>query len=147
MRDQVTKIAGKCADYFNKVFEQLGSKYTAETFGQLFDRVGMGRIKIDHNEFVKAGEPTASGIARDNPPRIYVNDRVTAVARIVTFELFHLAGGFYTDYRMDDAVIALMDPNKRKDAVDEKEGKKGPYKRATIWKRMFNEECFRKINQ
>lgn len=44
----------------NRLLNQLGSKYTAETFGDLFDRVGTDRIKIDHKEFERLGEPTAS---------------------------------------------------------------------------------------
>jgi len=47
----------------NRLLNQLGSKYTAETFGDLFDRVGTNHIKIEHKEFERLGEPDAVGLA------------------------------------------------------------------------------------
>jgi hypothetical protein len=148
LKQQVQKTAANCADYMNRLLNQLGSKYTAETFGDLVDRVGMDHIAIDHNEFVRLGEPTAAGLAEYNPRRIFINNTVTAIARVITFELLHHAAnrGSYSDQDLDKAVIKLMDPEKRPDAEDEREGKKGPYKRATIAHRELNGNCFNKVN-
>jgi len=46
--------------------------------------------------------------------------------------------GSYSDQQLDKAVIKLMDPQKQPDAEKEREGKKGPYKRATIAHRELN---------
>jgi len=148
LKQQVQKTATNCADYMNRLLNQLGSKYTAETFGDLFDRVGMDHIAIDHNEFVRMGEPTAAGLAEYDPRRIFINNTVTAIARVTTFELLHHAAnrGSYSDQQLDKAVIALMKPGKRKDAEDVREGKKGPYTRATIAHHELNGNCFNKVN-
>jgi len=82
LNQQVQSIATNCADYMNRLLNQLGLKYTAETFGDLFDRVGTNHISIDHNEFVRVGEPTAAGLAEDHPRRIFINTGVTAIARV-----------------------------------------------------------------
>ena len=85
LKDQVQTTANNCADYMNRLLNQLGSDYTAATFGDLFDRVGMSHIEINHDEFKNVGEPTAAGLAENNPRRIYINTRVTAFATVTTF--------------------------------------------------------------
>jgi hypothetical protein len=147
LKHQVQNTVTNCADYMNSLLNVLGSKYTAETFaaetpGNLFDRVGMDRIKIDHKEFERLGEPTASGLAEYNPRRIFINSTVTAIARVTTFELLHHAAnrGSFDDYALDNAVIALMDPEARRKAEQEKQAK--GYKRASIAHKELNAKCF-----
>jgi hypothetical protein len=144
LKQQVQNTVTNCADYMNRLLNQLGSKYTAETFGDLFDRVGMDRIKIDHEVFVEAGEPTAPGLAKYDPRRIYINTGVTGFAKVTTFELLHHAAnrGSFDDHEIDKAVIKLMEPEKRAKAERERAGKDGPYKRATIAHRELNRNCF-----
>jgi hypothetical protein len=96
----------------NSLLNVLGSKYTAETFaaatpGNLFDRVGMDNIAIDHNEFVKVGEPNAAGLAEDHPRRIFINTGVTAIARVTTFELLHHAAGsgMFDDHKKNQDIM------------------------------------------
>lgn len=142
LKDQVQGIVTNCADYMNNLLNQLGSKYTAETFGDLFDRVGMDHIAIDHNEFVRVGEPTAAGLSEYDPRRIFINSGVTAIARVTTFELLHHAAnrGSFDDHALDKAVIALMGPEARRQA--EGDMKKKGYKRATIAHHELNDKCF-----
>ena len=134
----------------NRLLNQLGSKYTAETFaaeasGNLFDRVGMNRITIDHNEFVRVGKPTAAGLAEDGPRRIFINTGVTAIARVTTFEFLHHArgSGMYSDRELDKAVINLMTPEGQAAAKQEMKGTKDkPYQPSTIAHRELNGNCF-----
>ena len=149
LKQQVQSTVTNCADYMNSLLNALGSKYTAETFaaetpGNLFDRVGMNRITIDHNEFVKVGEPTAAGLAEDNPRRIFINTGVTAIARVTTFELLHHAAssGMFNDHKLDDAVIKLMNPADQTAARAEMKAK--GYMRSTIAHRELNKNCFNK---
>jgi hypothetical protein len=142
LKQQVQNIATNCADYMDRLLNQLGSKFTAETFGDLFDRVGMNHIKIEHKEFERLGEPDAAGLAEYNPRRIFINTTVTAIARVTTFELLHHAAnrGSFDDYALDNAVIALMDPGARRDPEKEKQLK--GYKRASIAHKELNAKCF-----
>jgi hypothetical protein len=143
LKDQVTKIAAGCPkNYMDRLLKQLGSKFTAATYGDLFDRVGMDHIKIDHQQFVDAGDATAAGLAKDNPRRIYINTGVTAIARVTTFELLHHAkgSGTYSDKEVDKAVIGLMDAAAQR--VADRERKSGGYRDAMIAHKELNTNCF-----
>ena len=144
LKQQVEKTVNKCSNYMDSLLKQLGSKYTAGAFGDLFNRVGMNHIAIDHNEFVKVGRPTAAGLAELDPRRIFINTGVTAIARVTTFELLHHArgSGMFDDHDLDKAVMKLMDPAKRK--IAEAEMKAKGYERSTIAHKQLNENCFSK---
>jgi hypothetical protein len=145
LKQQVQNTATNCADYMDSLLNQLGSKYTVGTFGDLFDRVGMNNIKIDHKAFEKVNKPKAAGLAEDHPRRIFINTGVTGFAMITTFELLHHAAGsgMYSDRELDKAVVGLMSPEKRKDAEKEMKGTKdNPYQPSTIAHRELNGNCF-----
>lgn len=145
LKDQVQKTVNNCSDYMNRLLNQLDSDYTVATFGDLFDRVGMSHIEINHDKFVKVGEPTAAGLAENNPRRIYINTRVTAFATVTTFELLHHAAkrGMFDDRELDKAVVDLMGPWRQIAAnVDMKGTKDHSYVRSTIAHRELNRNCF-----
>src|SRR5438067_2257833 len=144
LKDKVQKVVNKCSNYMDSLLKQLGSKFTSQTFGDLFDRVGMNHIAIDHNEFVKVGRPTAAGLAELDPRRIFINTGVTAIARVTTFELLHHAAsrGMFSDRDLDEAVIKLMRPADREAALLQMKAK--GYQKSTIAHRQMNENCFNK---
>jgi hypothetical protein len=108
----------------------------------LFDRVGLNHIAIDHNEFVKAGVPNATGLAELDPRRIFINIGVKAIAKVTTFELLHHAAthGMFSDYKIDDAVIKLMNPADQGAARAAAKANG----RATVAHKQLNDNCFNK---
>jgi RHS repeat-associated protein len=145
LKQQVQKTVNKCSDYMDSLLKQLGSKYTSKTFGDLFDRVGLGRIKIDPTRFGRNGVPkSAAGLAMDSPRRIFINGGVTGFGKVTTFELLHHASGsgMYSDYDLDKAVIKLMSADKQSAALAQMNAK--GYQRSTIAHRQLNENCFAK---
>ena len=145
LKQQVQKVVNKCSDYMDRLLKQLGSKFTSETFGDLFDRVGLNRIKIDPTRFGVNGVPkSAAGLALDSPRRIFINEKVTGFGKVTTFELLHHArgSGMYSDYDLDKAMIKIMPADKQGAALAEMNAKN--YQRSTIAHRQMNENCFSK---
>ena len=145
LKAQVEKIANRCSDYMDRLLNQLGSKFTSKTYGDLFDRVGQDRIKIDPTKFGRNGVPKdAAGLAEDNPRRIFINDKVTGFGKVTVFELLHHAkgSGMYSDYELDRAMIKIMPADKQADELAKMNAK--GYQKSTIAHKQMNVNCFNK---
>ena len=125
LKDRVIKIASRCTDFLNKLFDALGkaSVYSRD-FGVLYDRV---KIELSEQAFKKVNAPatkvgmsTGSGRSR----RVYIRPSTTslskgtagqehrwnAIAMITFAELIHHASkdGMFGDRAIDEAVISMM---------------------------------------